>query len=232
MEKIYLPKYLNTCLLVIRKNKSIKKLFLTTFIFLFLGSFLYSQSIYLEKERFAIAVNQSATVVENGSILSVGSSFSFKKKVDVALQYSSISNKDEDSGQTINGNGISGSINFWAKKTDNDLPLDIALTILGSYANYPDFDISSFGAGIIVGYKKEQPTSFEVVPLVGVSFIPFSQISSGSSSRVANDQFFSFQFGIGLYTSVVKQSKFVIEPSFSFDTSSNVGASISASFIF
>ncbi|MEQ9091119.1 MAG: hypothetical protein RIE52_08505 [Balneola sp.] len=191
-----------------------------------------SQSLYLDKERFALALDQSVSVIEDASAFSIGTSISLNKKADIAIQYSSITNRGSENQRSSNADGFSGYLTFWAKKTQEEFPLEVGLSILGSYADYDDFEISSFGIGVILAYKKEQPTGFEVVPLVGVSFVPFSQVSSNLYSRASNEQFFSFQFGVGLFTDIFNQSKFVLEPTMTFDTSANIGASLSTSIIF
>lgn len=209
-----------------------KKLILIVFIIISFNTYLRSQSVYLEKERFAFGAGLSTSILENSSIHSVGLNISFKKKVDLSIQYSSITLEVPDNENRINGEGVSGSFSLWGKKPQNDSPLEVALSILASYSSYEDFSTSSFGTGIIAAYKKTEPHTFNVIPMIAVSFIPFNQISSGHRTTLADEKIFSFQFGLGIYTNIFKTSKFTIEPTVFLDTSNQIGASISTSIIF
>ena len=209
-----------------------KKIILILFITISFNTLLRSQSLYLEKERFAFGAGLSTSIFENSSILSVRSNISLYKKVDLSIQYSSIALEDAENGYSINGDGVSGSFSFWGKKPQSDIPLEVALSVLASYSSYESFSTSSFGAGLIVAYKKIEPHTFNVIPMIGVSYIPFNQISWASRTSLASEKIFSFQVGLGIYANIFRVSKFTIEPSVFLDTSSQVGASISTSVIF
>jgi hypothetical protein len=203
--------------------------FLIAFLF---SSFLMSQSLYLDQERFALAITPSFSFAEDISIHALGTSFSLNKKLDISVQYSSIHLQESEDQFASKAVGIGGALTLWGLKTQENFPIEVALSILGSYANYEDFNSSSFGAGLTIAYKKEQSNTFNTIPLIGISFIPFTQVSRNQNSDVSDDKNFAFQFGVGFFTNVLNQSKFVIEPAVSFDSSSNLGASLSASFIF
>ncbi|MBO6799795.1 MAG: hypothetical protein JJ892_05900 [Balneola sp.] len=209
-----------------------KKIFFPFLIAFLFSSFLMSQSLYLDKERSALAITPSFSFAEDISILSIGTSFSLNKKLDISFQYSNIHLQESEDQYASKADGISGALTLWGTKTQEDFPIEIALSILGSYVDYKDFNSSSFGAGLTLAYKKEQPNTFNTIPLIGISFIPFTQVSSNENSIVLDDKNFVFQFGVGFFTNVLNQSKFVIEPAVSLDTSANFGASLSASFIF
>ncbi len=209
-----------------------KKIFSSFLIAFLFSSFLMSQSLYLDKERFALAITPSFSFAEDVSILSIGTSFSLNKKLDVSFQYSKIHLQESEEESASDADGISGSLTLWGSKTQEDFPVEIALSLSGSYAEYENFSASSFGAGLTFAYKEEQPNTFSTIPLFGVSFIPFSQVAGSGNTYVSDEKFFLFQFGVGIYANVLNQSKFVINPTVSLDTSSNFGASLSASFIF
>lgn len=63
-----------------------KKIFSPFLIAFLFSSFLMSQSLYLDKERFALAKTPSFSFAENVSILSIGTSFSLNKKLDISFQ--------------------------------------------------------------------------------------------------------------------------------------------------
>ena len=209
-----------------------KKIFSPFLIAFLFSSFLMSQSLYLDKERFALAITPSFSFAEDISILSIGTSFSLNKKLDISFQYSKIHLQESEDQFASKADGVSGELTLWGTKAQEDFPIEIALSILGSYVEYEDFSASSFGAGLTFAYKEEQPNTFSTIPLFRVSFVPFSQVTGRGSTFVSDEKFFLFQFGVGIFTNVLNQSKFVINPAISFDTSSTVGGSLSASFIF
>ncbi|HAW80138.1 MAG TPA: hypothetical protein DCX27_10770 [Balneola sp.] len=209
-----------------------RKIFFPFLIAFLFSSFLMSQSLYLDKERFALAITPTFSFAEDISIISIGTSFSINKKLDITFQYSKIHLQESEEQSASDADGINGSLTLWGSKAQEDFPIEIALSILGSYADYDDFNASSFGAGLTFAYKEEQPKTFNTIPLFGVSFIPFSQVSGSGNTFVSDEKFFLFQFGVGIFANILNQSKFVINPAVSLHTSSNFGASLSASFIF
>jgi hypothetical protein len=177
-------------------------------------------------------LNSSASIVEDVSVISLGSSVSLSKKIDLSLQYSSIYQKSNRDRGGITGSGVNGSVTIWRDKTNIESPFEIALSIFGSHINYSDFNTTSFGAGITLAYKEELPNTFNAIPLIGFSFLPFNQISGNGNTIVLTDKSFVLMVGLGLFTNIFEQSKFVISPSFSLDNSYNLGATMSFSIIF
>jgi|GEM_PF-2488242 hypothetical protein len=174
-----------------------KKIFFPFLIAFLFSSFLMSQSLYLDKKRFALAITPSVSFAEDISIHSLGTSFSLNKKLDISVQYSSIHLQESEDQFASKAVGIGGALTLWGLKTQEDFPIEVALSILGSYANYEDFNSSSFGAGLTLAYKKEQSNTFNTIPLIGISFIPFTQVSRNQNSVVSDDKTLHFSLGSG-----------------------------------